>query len=77
MNIVDTDGDDRMSADEYARWGRSLMGGPESESRANHRRIDTHRDGYITRQELLESVREFYFDDDPSSPLARLLGLHS
>jgi len=54
MNIVDTDGDDRMSADEYARWGRSLMGGPESESRANHHRIDTNRDGYITRQELLE-----------------------
>jgi len=77
MNVVDTDGDGRMSADEYARWGRSLMGRPESESRANHRRIDTDRDGYITRQELLESVREFYFDDDPSSPLARLLGLHS
>jgi len=77
MEVVDADRDGRMSADEYVRWGRSLMGRPESESRANHRRIDTDWDGYITRQELLESIREFYFDDDPGSPLARLLGLDS
>jgi Ca2+-binding EF-hand superfamily protein len=77
MKVVDTDGDDKMSADEYARWGRSLMSRPESESRANHRRIDTDGDGYITRQELLESIRDFYFNDDPKSPVARLLGLDS
>jgi len=74
MDVVDTDGDDKMNPDEYARWGRSLMNLPEAESLEMHRRIDTDGDGYITREELLESIREFYFNEEPDSLGAQALG---
>jgi Ca2+-binding EF-hand superfamily protein len=75
MDVVDTEGDDKMNIDEYARWERALMNRPESESRRVYSRIDTDGDGYITRQELLESIRDFYFDEGPDSFGAFVLGL--
>src|SRR5262245_587848 len=65
MAVVDTEVDGRLSADEHVRWTRALMRLPESETRELHRRIDTDGDGYVTKQELLEAIRELYFDEDP------------
>lgn len=74
MAIADTDGDGRLTADEHVRWTGGLMSLPESDAREIHRRLDADNDGYITTYDLLEAIREFYFDDSPSSAGSWLLG---
>ena len=74
MDVADTDGDGRINADEHVRWTGAMMNLPESDARESHRRTDTDGDGYITRQEFLETVREYYFDEDPNSSGSWALG---
>jgi Ca2+-binding EF-hand superfamily protein len=74
MDVVDTDGDGKLTVDDHIRWTRALMNLPEDVAREAHRRTDTDGDGYYTTRELLESVREFYFDEDPSSAGSWALG---
>ena len=74
MAIADTDGDGRLDADEYVRWTGGLMNLPESDAREIHRRLDTDNDGHVTTHDLLEAIREFYFDDSPDSAGSWLLG---
>jgi Ca2+-binding EF-hand superfamily protein len=74
MDVVDTDGDGKLTADDHIRWSRALMKAPEDVARETHRRADTDGDGYITTRELLELIREFYFDEDPNSAGSWALG---
>lgn len=74
MSVCDTDDDGRLSADEQVRWTRALMGLPEEVARDIHRRLDADGDGYITTDDLLSAIHDFYFDDDPDGVGSWLLG---
>lgn len=74
MAVVDTDGNGVLGVDEYVGWTGALMRLPESDAREIHRRLDTDGDGFVTVQELLQAIHDFYFDDNPDGVGSWLLG---
>ncbi|NGN63539.1 calcium-binding protein [Streptomyces sp. A7024] len=74
MDIADTDGDGRLTRDEQVRWTGALMSLPEPDAREVFGRLDRDADGLITRDDMLEAIREFYFSEDPASTGVWLLG---
>lgn len=74
MEMADEDHDGKLTASEEVRWMGTLMGMPEQVVADAFRRIDKDGDGLITRDELVEAIRAFYFDESPDSPGHWLLG---
>lgn len=74
MAVVDTNGNGMLDVDEYVGWTGALMRLPEADAREIHRRLDTDGDGFVTTQELLQAIHDFYFDDDPNGVGSWLLG---
>ncbi|MFI1397928.1 EF-hand domain-containing protein [Streptomyces sp. NPDC020681] len=76
FDVLDVDGDKRISRDEFARylrlWGLSLPDAP-----AVFQRLDLDRDAYISQQEVTKSVRAFHLhNDDLSTPGGIFFGVH-
>jgi Ca2+-binding EF-hand superfamily protein len=74
MAIADTDADGSLTLEEHVRWTGALMNLAEDDAREVARRLDTDGDGLITTQDLLEAIREYYFDEDLASAGSWLLG---
>lgn len=74
MDIADADGGGYLTCDDEVRWTGALMNLPEADAREVFRRLDQDGDGLITRDGLLEAIREYYFYDDPHSAGSWLLG---
>ncbi len=74
MAIADTDGDGKLNIGEHVRWTGALMHLPEPVARDIHRRLDSDGDGYITTEDLLQAIHDFYFDEDPAGPGSWMLG---
>lgn len=74
IDIADQDRDGKLTVSDEIRWMGSLMRVPEQEAREGFRRIDKDNDGFITANELVESIRGYYLDDSPDSPGHWLLG---
>ncbi|MEU7488566.1 EF-hand domain-containing protein [Streptomyces sp. NPDC042319] len=74
MDIADTDADGKLTRDEQVRWTGALMGLPEPDAREVFGRLDRDVDGLISRDEMLEAIREYYFNEEPTSTGVWLLG---
>jgi Ca2+-binding EF-hand superfamily protein len=74
MEIADTDHDGKLNLDEQIRWSGALMNLPEKDAREVFRRLDKDGDGHITTRDMLDAIREYYFNDDPHSAGSWLLG---
>lgn len=74
MNIVDQDGDGKLTVSDEIRWTGAMMHLSEQDAREVFRRLDQDADGFITTSDLLEAIRSYYFDDSPDSPGYWLLG---
>jgi Ca2+-binding EF-hand superfamily protein len=74
MVVIDTDGNGMLDVDEYVGWTGALMRLPEADAREIHRRLDTDGDGFVTTQELLQAIHDYYFDDNPDGVGSWLLG---
>ncbi|MFI9511035.1 EF-hand domain-containing protein [Nocardia sp. NPDC052566] len=72
--IADTDHDGKLTADDHVRWTGALMHLPATDARDIHHRLDTDNDGYITTQDLLHAIHDYYFDENPDGPGSWLLG---
>jgi Ca2+-binding EF-hand superfamily protein len=62
----DRDGDGRLSGIEYAALGECL-GMAEKAAQEAFRHLDRDGNGYVSVEELVQDVREFY-GDDPDAP---------
>lgn len=74
MAIMDADGDGKINEQEYTLWANVVVNLPTVYGHENFRRLDQDGDGLITSHDLLEAIREYYFNEDPQSSGSWLLG---
>ena len=67
FDVFDQNGDGRISIDEYLDMF-TIYRIDVKYSAKSFLRLDTNRDEFITRQELLNAVFEFFISDDPEAP---------
>lgn len=70
VDVLDTDKDGNCTLDEVSSFYLPL-GVPDIRQKIEQ--VDMNHDGYISRMEFRQLVREFY-GDDPAAPGSRLLG---
>lgn len=74
MEIADTDGDGVLNRDEYVKWSGAMLGLDAEVAAGVFARLDADGDGRVTRQQVLEAIRVYYFDENPESAGSWLLG---
>lgn len=65
--LWDSNKDGKVSEAEYKNYLLSVQV-PEGEAVDAFRRLDLNGDGYLSREELFENLKEYYFSDDPKAP---------
>jgi Ca2+-binding EF-hand superfamily protein len=71
LRAVDCTGTGRITEREYADW-LAAWGAPESKEA--FRQLDRGDKGFLTEQDLIVAVQEFYLSDDPEAPGNALYG---
>ncbi|MCX5198303.1 EF-hand domain-containing protein [Streptomyces sp. NBC_00249] len=75
LTVADTNGDGQISPEEFHRAQTAFDTKLEPEAaEALFARIDKNHDGYLTVDELLAAVREYYTGDDEDAPGNLLFG---
>jgi Ca2+-binding EF-hand superfamily protein len=73
VDMVDLDGDGRLDLGEYRALLR-VYGIDEGHATGTFPRLDLDGDGFISRVELLELVRQWFTSSDPTAPGNQLWG---
>ncbi|MFF3258464.1 EF-hand domain-containing protein [Streptomyces sp. NPDC002932] len=68
FDVIDVDGDNEISKDEYARFLRDVWKISAPDAMDLYSRLDTDGDGMISRQEFIRAVREHFLSNDPDAP---------
>jgi hypothetical protein len=73
FNVVDTDNDGKISVEEYRQF-LDIFGMDPTHADESFEKLDTNRDGILTRDEFLAASLEFCTGDDEASPYQYFLG---
>ena len=73
VDLADTDDDGRLSLQDWVTGQRST-GQTEEEIVEAFRYIDTDEDGYVTKHECYEAIRQFYLSTDPDDAGNKIAG---
>lgn len=73
FDLADKDGSGQLTVNEMIA-AQSKAGIAEAETRQMFDRLDTDGDGYVTRDEYGEAIRQFYLSDDPNAPGNLMVG---
>lgn len=74
MFVIDPDQDGKVTADDFVKLWVELMSIPNDHSRAAFEKIDSDKDGLISKEELVAAIYGYYFDHSATSPGHWLLG---
>ncbi|MGW0390746.1 EF-hand domain-containing protein [Streptomyces sp. NPDC003042] len=75
LTVVDTNGDGRVSPEEFHKAQLAFDTKLEpAAAEALFARVDKNHDGYLSLDELLDAVREYYTGDDEDAPGNLLFG---
>jgi len=70
---LDQDGDGRITLSEH-KSGMAALGLSQHEVEESFQRLDVDGDGYLSYEEMLKAVTDFYYSDDPNAPGNWLMG---
>jgi Ca2+-binding EF-hand superfamily protein len=65
--LWDSNQDGKVSEQEYKNYLLTIQV-TEAEAADAFRRLDLDRDGYLSREEIFQNMKEYYFTDDPNAP---------
>ncbi|MFD3762279.1 EF-hand domain-containing protein [Streptomyces sp. NPDC058622] len=68
FDVIDADGDNEISKDEFARLMRKIWKDNSSETMDLFTKLDSDGDGAISRHEFIRVVREHFLSNDPDAP---------
>lgn len=74
FDIMDTNGDNEISRDEFLRFQRDVWQVEAPEAMEVFAQVDMDGDGAISRMEFVRTVREYFFSMDPNAPGSMLFG---
>jgi Ca2+-binding EF-hand superfamily protein len=74
FNIIDKDGDDKISLEEYTQLLKSWRIS-DSEVSGIYSKLDLNGDGSLSREELKQLYHDFYYSNDPDAPGNSIHGL--
>ncbi|MET8586285.1 EF-hand domain-containing protein [Streptomyces collinus] len=74
FDIIDTNGDNEISKDEFARFLRDVWKSTSPDDMDMFAKLDTDGDGAISRHEFIRAIREFYLSNDPEAPGSLFFG---
>ncbi|MEM7531122.1 MAG: EF-hand domain-containing protein [Chloroflexota bacterium] len=75
LTLSDTNGDGKLDVSGYI-GNLVAFNISEDEARETFNRLDRDQDGYLTRDELTQAVKEFFTSNEPDSPGNWLLGAY-
>jgi Ca2+-binding EF-hand superfamily protein len=67
ITLWDSNQDGKVSEQEYKNYLLTIQV-TEAEAADAFRRLDLDRDGYLSREEIFQNMKEYYFTDDPNAP---------
>ena len=73
IKLSDQDGDGKLSEHEYVTNMRAY-GLDEAHAKEAFQQLDRDADGFISKDELMKDVEEFYYSNDPAAPGNWLVG---
>lgn len=71
FQAMDTTPSEHITEKEYAQW---LKAWGVDESAAAFEQLDRNNTGYLTEEDLIKAVKEFYLSNDPTAPGNALYG---
>ncbi|MFH8800865.1 EF-hand domain-containing protein [Streptomyces sp. NPDC017936] len=74
FDVIDTDGDNEISKDEFARFLRDVWKSDAPDAMDSFTKLDTDGDGAISRHEFIRAVREHFLSNDPDAPGSMFFG---
>ncbi|GAA3503223.1 hypothetical protein GCM10019016_103330 [Streptomyces prasinosporus] len=74
FDIVDVDGDNEITKDEFARFLRDVWKIEAPDAMDMFTRLDIDGDGAISRHEFIRAIREYYLSNDPDAPGSLFFG---
>jgi Ca2+-binding EF-hand superfamily protein len=75
VSLVDQDGDGKISLEEYEGWMRAMRIAEQDITEEVFQKLDQNGDGTLSKKELLQFTREFFYSDDPEAPGNWALGI--
>jgi Ca2+-binding EF-hand superfamily protein len=67
FELMDQDGDGKITLEEYGSWMRAMRIAELDITEEVFQKLDLNEDGTLSKQELLQLIREFFYSDDPEA----------